>query len=225
MRCWFYVLSWLVLSVMPAQAQSVPAADGVPTLDDILQRYTPETDAENNNNNTATSPNPTENESAAEDVLEIPDGGMKTDETSVFDEPISGSPYGNDELPTTAADGELQEQQEQEAATESEPEETIDDADIEIQLDVFEPDFMNSLMNCQPNTETKDGIALIIVGNYEGKCRLTYGNYELNLPLSILNNIHSFDELDKNERYINFKNGLFDLIKSVSSMRNFADGP
>lgn len=71
---------------------------------------------------------------------------------------------------------------------ENEPEE-------ELILEVFSPEFMASLQVCRPNSETKDNRTFSIIGIQNNKCRMTYGNYILNVPLSLLSSIHGFDDL------------------------------
>lgn len=62
-------------------------------------------------------------------------------------------------------------------------------------IEVFSPDFMADLRKCQPNYEVKDNSVVRILGMNNGRCRLSYANFELNIPLSLLGNIHSFDDL------------------------------
>ena len=63
-------------------------------------------------------------------------------------------------------------------------------------VDVFAPDFMESLINCKPDKIANGNILFTIVGEREKNCHMQYGNYELNVPKTLLSNIHGFDDLD-----------------------------
>lgn len=63
-------------------------------------------------------------------------------------------------------------------------------------LDVFAPEFMASLTVCEKNQTEENNRVLKIIGAKNEKCRLQYGNYELNIPMTLLSNIHSFDDLE-----------------------------
>ena len=63
-------------------------------------------------------------------------------------------------------------------------------------LDVFSPDFMASLRICRKDSESKDGRVFTIKGMRNDKCHLTYGNYTLDVPTSLLSSIHGFDDLN-----------------------------
>lgn len=69
------------------------------------------------------------------------------------------------------------------------------EAEEELVLDVFSPDFMASLRICREDSESKDGRTFTIKGLRNDKCCLTYGNYILNVPTSLLSSIHGFDDL------------------------------
>ncbi|MBR6355866.1 MAG: hypothetical protein IKR92_03320 [Alphaproteobacteria bacterium] len=88
-------------------------------------------------------------------------------------------------------------------------EESIEDAVEEVLvIDVFSPDFMASLQVCRKDSESKDGRVFTIEGMRDGKCHLTYGNYVLDVPSSLLGNIHGFDDLNaflKNKDMAHYK--------------------
>lgn len=76
-------------------------------------------------------------------------------------------------------------------------EENIEEAVEEVLvLDVFPPEFMASLQICRKDSESKDGRVFTIKGVRNGKCHLTYGNYILDVPTSLLSSIHGFDDLN-----------------------------
>lgn len=79
--------------------------------------------------------------------------------------------------------------EEQPAVSEAVPEEPVI-------LDVFAPEFMSSLTVCKENQTAENNRVLKIIGVKNEKCRLQYGNYELNIPMTLLSNIHSFDDLE-----------------------------
>lgn len=80
---------------------------------------------------------------------------------------------------------------------ETKKEESIEEAVEEVLvIDVFSPDFMASLQVCRKDSESKDGRVFTIKGVRDGKCHLTYGNYILDVPTSLLSNIHGFDDLN-----------------------------
>ena len=77
--------------------------------------------------------------------------------------------------------------------TVEESEETVDEEVLV--LDVFPPEFMASLRICRKDSEANGQRVFEIKGMRGDKCHLTYGNYILNVPTNVLNNIHSFDDL------------------------------
>ena len=196
MRYW---LSVFLVSLAVANLALTPKAaaiDGVPTLEELAQK-TPEVSAEqepvaeqeyNENIDPA--------ELNADDILaEIKNKEAQPPES----QPEVLSPQGlQSESPTfeqSAEDnGEAKVEDIAETTAEN-GEESVDETIEEVQLEVFEPEFMNSLMKCQPDTADNEGRILKIVGIIEDKCHLEYGNYVLDLPPTILNNIHSFDDL------------------------------
>lgn len=107
---------------------------------------------------------------------------------------------------------------------ENEPEE-------ELVLEVFSPEFMASLQVCRPDSETNDNRTFTIVGMQNNKCRMTYGNYILNVPLTLLSNIHGFDDLQtflKNKDMAKYKylpeytyEGLIYALKSCANKEKY----
>ena len=65
-----------------------------------------------------------------------------------------------------------------------------------VQLNVFDPDFMASMNECKKNEAINGNRILKIIGKKEDNCRLQYGNYVLNIPMTLLSNIHSFDDVE-----------------------------
>lgn len=205
MRYWLYILLFSAIISSPALAQETSKVEGVPTLDELATSE-PKAASANNNEWIAETGNIAEEENIAgeeqenvapenlnaEDILaEIKNNEKQLQES----QPEVLSPQGlQDEMPNTKESYENMPATEAESADQT-AEETLDDTEEFIQLDVFEPEFMNSLMKCQPNNENNNGRVLKIVGLIEDKCQLKYGNYILNLPPTILNNIHSFDDL------------------------------
>lgn len=104
------------------------------------------------------------------------------------------------------------------------PEKTITQPEIEIQLDVFEPEFMESLIACRPDKAVRGRMTLEIVGERDKNCYLKYGNYELNVQKTLLANVHGFDDMEilvKNKdvaRYKYFPKYMYDgLIYALNS--------
>ena len=91
---------------------------------------------------------------------------------------------------------------------EAEAEEKPEEVEEELVLDVFSPEFMASLRICREDSATNGQRVFEIKGLRDGKCYLTYGNYILNVPTNVLNNIHSFDDLQtllKNKDMVRYK--------------------
>lgn len=78
-------------------------------------------------------------------------------------------------------------------AEEAKIEDTVEEVLV---LEVFPPDFMASLRVCRKDSDSKDGRVFEIKGMRNGKCHLTYGNYILDVPTSLLSSIHGFDDLN-----------------------------
>jgi len=114
--------------------------------------------------------------------------------------------------------------------------ETVDDnapkePEAEVQLEVFPLEFMNSLLECKPAEMQRDDLVMNIVGVTEDKCRIKYGNYELNVPTTLLANIHSFDDLEvllKNKDIARYKylpkyvySGLIYALEACSRQKDY----
>lgn len=104
------------------------------------------------------------------------------------------------------------------------PEKNITQPEIEIQLDVFDPEFMESLVSCRPDKAVRGRMTLEIVGEKGKNCHLKYGHYELNVEKTLLANVHGFDDMEilvKNKdvaRYKYFPKYMYDgLIYALSS--------
>ncbi len=76
------------------------------------------------------------------------------------------------------------------------PEKTLEQPEIEVKLDVFEPEFMGSLIACRADKAVRGRMVLEIVGEKDNNCYLKYGHYELNVPKTLLNNVHGFDDME-----------------------------
>lgn len=188
MRYWLSVFLVSLAVANLALTQKAAAIDGVPTLEELAQK-TPDVSAEqepvaeqeyNENVNPA--------ELNADDIL----AEIKNKEAQAAEnQPEVLSPQG------LQSENPVAEQSAEDilGARDESGEESVDETIEEVQLEVFEPEFMNSLMKCQPDTADNEGRILKIVGIIEDKCHLEYGNYVLDLPPTILNNIHSFDDL------------------------------
>ena len=202
MRYWLYVAVWIVLAAFSAKAQE--GALSVPSLDEInMEDFIDDSNIDKGSEDVS---------APVSDVLETaePDNtGIEADNMLPMENKqetlapqISQQGLENH---SAEVDSEAETETGAEAETEKEPDiETV----YEVQFDVFEPDFMNSLMKCQPNQESRNGVTLQIIGIKDEKCQLTYGNYELNLPKNILNNIHGFDDLPtllKNSDFAQYK--------------------
>lgn len=62
--------------------------------------------------------------------------------------------------------------------------------------EVFPPKFMKSLIGCAEDEESDGEREVTILGKKDGRCRLQYANFELDVPLTLLGNIHGFDDLE-----------------------------
>lgn len=62
--------------------------------------------------------------------------------------------------------------------------------------EVFEPKFMKNLISCKPDSASNGEDVVIISGLEEGRCHLQYADFDLRVPLTLLGNIHGFDDLD-----------------------------
>lgn len=65
-----------------------------------------------------------------------------------------------------------------------------------VQLNVFDPDFMSSMNACEKSEAINGSQILKVIGKKGDNCRLQYGNYVLNIPMTLLSNIHSFDDVE-----------------------------
>lgn len=61
---------------------------------------------------------------------------------------------------------------------------------------VFSPEFMKNLLTCKPDFESDEDRKVEIVGPKDGQCLLKYANFDLNIPMTLLGNIHSFDDVE-----------------------------
>lgn len=59
---------------------------------------------------------------------------------------------------------------------------------------MFAPDFINNLFNCTADTQTD--YDLKIIGKKHGRCHLKYANFDLFIPSSLLENIHSVEDIE-----------------------------
>ena len=62
--------------------------------------------------------------------------------------------------------------------------------------EVFSPQFMKNLMQCQPDKEAQNERFVEIIGPKEDYCLLKYANFDLNVPLTLLTNIHGIDDVE-----------------------------
>ena len=84
----------------------------------------------------------------------------------------------------------------------------VNEQEPEVKVEVFEPEFMEALIACRPDRAVRERMELKIIGERDKNCRLKYGNYELNVPKTLLNNIHGFDDLEilvKNKDVAHYK--------------------
>lgn len=94
---------------------------------------------------------------------------------------------------------------EEDVETEEEAEEPSEDGEDEVatepkveevvEVKVFSPKFMEKLRACEAVKETEAENEVEIVGIADGKCQLKYMDFDLNVPMNILENIHGFDDL------------------------------
>ncbi|MBQ9271727.1 MAG: hypothetical protein IJ218_05650 [Alphaproteobacteria bacterium] len=129
----------------------------------------------------------TEPESTADnEILNIEE--TQPDESAAEEKTSATTPETQTEHPITNT---------QENAADTEASEAENPEEEELILDVFPPEFMASLRICRPDSETNGRRVFTIKGMRNDKCYLTYGNYILNVPTNVLNNIHSFDDLHR----------------------------
>jgi hypothetical protein len=96
--------------------------------------------------------------------------------------------------------------------------------------EVFPPHFMKNLITCNEDEESSGERTLTIVGKKEGKCRLQYANFEMDVPMTLLGNIHGFDDLEtllknKDISHYNYKaDYIYDgLMYALNSCYNKKD--
>ena len=76
------------------------------------------------------------------------------------------------------------------------PQNIIDESEIEVMPVVFPPEFMSSLRRCNLDSIVEDtGYELKIAGMEKGICRLEYADFVINVPQTVLDNIHGFDDV------------------------------
>lgn len=63
------------------------------------------------------------------------------------------------------------------------------------QIEVFSPQFMQSLRQCQPNQEQNETYSVQIIGISGDKCHVKHAGFDLYIPLTIAANIHSFADM------------------------------
>ncbi len=176
-------------------------------------------------------------EVAAPSAIATQDGGAKPEIAEIPAEAseigdVAGQPSdGADELDASIA---AQLAQDSDVQTTAGTATLLAVPEVEIQLDVFAPEFMASLLECRKNKLQREDITLEIVGLRKDKCRLKYGHYELNVPTTLLNSIHSFDDLEvllKNKDITRYKylpqyvyNGLIYALNSCAQQEKYWDG-
>lgn len=82
------------------------------------------------------------------------------------------------------------------ATADSTPAEKPEPEVIYVGEKVFPHEFMKNLMACNPDTQSDEERRLEIVGQKNGNCLLKYADFDLNVPLTLLGNIHSFDDVE-----------------------------
>lgn len=63
--------------------------------------------------------------------------------------------------------------------------------------EVFSAEFMKNLITCSTDTESQNDRTVEIAGPQNGYCLLQYANFDLHVPLTLLGNIHGFDDIEK----------------------------
>ncbi|MBQ8482038.1 MAG: hypothetical protein IJ532_05840 [Alphaproteobacteria bacterium] len=104
------------------------------------------------------------------------------------------------EVSTAESSGEIQETQDvnsseetvSEQSVEEEPEEEV----VYVDAEVFSPSFMKSLLECKPDTESNSENQVEIAGKKDQRCLIKYANFDLNVPFTLLGNIHSFEDVE-----------------------------
>lgn len=61
---------------------------------------------------------------------------------------------------------------------------------------VFPPDVIKDMLNCNASTRTDHGRHLKIIGKENERCHIHYANFDLFVPSSLLSNIHSFEDIE-----------------------------
>ncbi len=67
---------------------------------------------------------------------------------------------------------------------------------VYVDVEVFSPSFMKSLIGCKPDSESNQENTIEIIGIKDQRCQIKYANFDLNVPPSLLGNIHSFEDVE-----------------------------
>ncbi|MBR1600626.1 MAG: hypothetical protein IJ677_03520 [Alphaproteobacteria bacterium] len=79
---------------------------------------------------------------------------------------------------------------------ESENQKDLDEQVVYVDAEVFSPTFMKNLIACTPDTENNQENTVEIIGIKNNKCQIKYANFDLNVPTTLLGNIHSFEDIE-----------------------------
>lgn len=100
-----------------------------------------------------------------------------------------------------------------------------------VETSVFTPRFMKSLLACRADTESDGERQIEILGAEKEICHLKYANFDINVPMDILANIHSFDDVEtllKNKDFATYNyradyiyDGLMYALNACSEKKDY----
>ena len=67
---------------------------------------------------------------------------------------------------------------------------------VYVDVEVFSPSFMKSLIGCKPDSESNQENTIEIIGIKDQRCQIKYANFDLNVPPSLMGNIQRYDSND-----------------------------
>lgn len=96
---------------------------------------------------------------------------------------------------------------------------------------MFSPNFMKNLLYCKPDFEEDDKREVEILGVENNRCHLTYANFDLKIPLTLLSNVRSFENVEtllKNKDIANYNyradyiyDGLMYAVDACHKKKNY----
>lgn len=100
-----------------------------------------------------------------------------------------------------------------------------------VEISVFTPRFMKSLLTCKTDIESDGERQIEILERQDDNCHLKYANFDLNIPMDILGNIHSFDDVEtllKNKDFATYNyradyiyDGLMYALNACSEKKDY----